>query len=167
LSGPSLRGFAWYIRAAESDHGVVSLGGLSIRAVLWDFVDVNRQITIRRLLAISMIAGLVWAPLARPVMAGMTPEASMPAMAGDMSMPATSDQMAGEMPCCPSKAPAPVDCDKCVFMAACMSQFLAGPPAATFRPPFAVSGKIAPLQNDFWPDGLGHPPPEHPPRTLV
>ena len=121
----------------------------------------NRQITIRRLLAISVIAGLV---LARPVMAGMAPDASM---AGDMSMSATSDEMAGDMPCCPSKAPAPVDCDKCLFMAACMSQFLAGPPAATFRPPFAVSGKIAPLQNDFRPDGLGHPPPEHPPRTLV
>ena len=124
----------------------------------------NRQITIRRLLAISVIAGLVLAPLARPVMAGTTPDA---AMAGEMPMSAMPDAMAGDMPCCPSKAPAPIDCDKCVFMAACMSQFMAGAPAATFRPPFAVSGKIAPLQNDFWPDGLGHPPPEHPPRTLV
>jgi hypothetical protein len=75
--------------------------------------------------------------------------------------------MAGDMPCCPSKAPAPIDCDKCVFMAACMmSQFLVGP-AAIFRPPFAVPGKLAPLQNDFRPDGQRHPPPEHPPRTLV
>src|ERR1700724_3129422 len=103
----------------------------------------------RRLLAISVIAGLLLPPLARP------------AMAGDMSMSAMPDEMAGNMPCCPSKAPAPIDCDKCVLMAACMSQFLAGPAAATFRPPFAVSGKIAPLQNDFWPDGMGHPPPEH------
>jgi hypothetical protein len=119
--------------------------------------------TIRRLLAISVIAGLVLAPLARPVMAGTTADA---AMADDMSISAMPDEMAGDMPCCPSKAKAPIDCDKCVFMAACMSQFLVGP-AAVFRPPFAVSGKIAPLQNDFWPDGLGHPPPEHPPRTLV
>jgi hypothetical protein len=126
---------------------------------------VKCQITIRRLLAISVIAGLLLAPLARPVMAGTTPEAS--AMAGDMSMSAMPDEMAGDMPCCPSKAPAPIDCDKCVFMAACVSQFLAGPAAATYRPPFAVSGKIAPLQNDFWPDGVGRPPPEHPPRTLV
>jgi hypothetical protein len=130
---------------------------------LWDFAHVNRKITIRRLLATLMIAGLILAPLARPVMAGTTPDA---AMADDMSMSAMPDEMAGDMPCCPSKAPAPIDCDKCVFMAACMSQFLVGP-AAIFRPPFAVSGKIAPLQNDFWPDGLGHPPPEHPPRTLV
>jgi hypothetical protein len=130
---------------------------------LWDFAHVNRKITIRRLLATLMIAGLILAPLARPVMAGTTPDA---AMADDMSMSAMPDEMAGDMPCCPSKAKAPIDCDKCVFMAACMSQFLVGP-AAIFRPPFAVSGKIAPLQNDFWPDGLGHPPPEHPPRTLV
>jgi hypothetical protein len=122
---------------------------------------------IARLLAISVIAGLVVAPLARPVMAGTTADASMSALAGDMSMSAMPDEMAGDMPCCPSKAPAPIDCDKCVFMAACMSQFLAGPPAAMFRAPFAVSGKIAPLQNDFWPDGVGRPPPEHPPRTLV
>jgi hypothetical protein len=118
----------------------------------------------RRLLAISVIAGLVLAPLSRPVMAGIiAPDA---AMADEMSMSATPDGMAGDIPCCPSKAPAPMDCDKCVFMAACMSQFLIGP-AAAFRPPFAASGKIAPLQNDFWPDGRGHPPPEHPPRTLV
>jgi hypothetical protein len=123
---------------------------------------VKRQITIRRLLAISVIAGLLLAPLARPVMA----DASMSAMADD-SMSAMPDEMAGDMPCCPTKAPAPVDCDKCVFMAACMSQFLAGPAAATFRPPFAVCGKLAPLQNEFWPDGVGRPPPEHPPRTLV
>jgi hypothetical protein len=163
MAGLSLCGCVRRIRAAGIDHGVVSFGGLSICAVLWDFVDVNRQITMRRLLAISVIAGLVLAPLFRPVMAGTTPDA---AMADDMSMSPTSGEMAGDMPCCPSKAPAPIDCDKCVFMAACMSQFLVGP-AATFRPPFAVSGQIAPLQNDFWPDGLGHSPPEHPPRTLV
>jgi hypothetical protein len=128
---------------------------------------VNRQITIRRLLAISLIAGLVFAPLSRPVMASTTPDAAMSAITDDMSMSAMPDELAGDMPCCPTKAPAPVDCDKCVFTAACMSQFLAGPPVATFRPPFAVSGKLAPLQNDFWPDGVGLPPPEHPPRTLV
>jgi hypothetical protein len=122
---------------------------------------------IARLLAISVIAGLSVAPLSRPVMAGTTADASTSAMADDLSMSATSDEMAGDIPCCPSKVPAPIDCDKCVFMAACMSQFLLGPPGATVRPPFAVAGKIAPLQNDFWPDGLGHPPPEHPPRTLV
>jgi hypothetical protein len=122
---------------------------------------------IARFLAISVIAGIVLAPLSRPVMAGKASDPSMAAMADDMSMRGTADEMAGDMPCCPSKAPAPIDCDKCVFMAACVNQFLAGPSAAIFHPPFAVSGKIAPLQNDSWPDGFGHPPPEHPPRILV
>jgi hypothetical protein len=128
---------------------------------------VNRQITIRRLLAIVMIAGLVLAPLSSPVMAGATSDASMPAMAGDMSMSAITDEMAGDMPCCPAKAPAPVDCDKCVFMTACMSKCFTGISAAVFHRFFAASGRIAPLQNESWPEGLGHPPPEHPPRTLT
>jgi hypothetical protein len=130
---------------------------------------VNRQITIRRLLAILVVAGLVLAPLSRPVMAAAAAHAAMAdeAMADDMSTSAMSDEMAGDMPCCPSKAPAPIDCDKCLYMAACMSQFLAGPTGAIFRAPFAASSQIARPQNDFWPDGLGHSPPWHPPRTLV
>lgn len=122
------------------------------------------QITIRRLLAIFMIAGLVLAPLSRPVMAGTTSGVSM---ADDMSMATTADEMASDMPCCPSKAPAPIDCDKCVFMAACSAKCFAGLSAIVFCPSFAASGQIAPLQNDFWPDGLGHPPPDHPPRNLA
>lgn len=127
----------------------------------------NRQITIRRLLAIFMIAGLVFAPFSRPLVAGMTSDASMSAMADDMSMSATADEMASDMPCCPTKAPTPFDCDKCVFMAACMTKCFAGLAAALFCPSFVASGQIAPLPNDSWPDGLGHPPPDHPPRTLV
>jgi hypothetical protein len=114
-----------------------------------------------------MIAGLTLAPLSRPVMAGTASDASMSAMADDISTSAMADEMADDMPCCPAKAPTPLDCDKCVFMAACMSQVLEGPAAAILHLPFAISGKIAPLQNDFWPDGLAQPPPEHPPRTLV
>jgi hypothetical protein len=128
---------------------------------------VNRQITIRRLLAIFMIAGLALAPLSRPVMAGTASDASMSAMADAMSTSAMADEMANDMPCCPTKAPVPIDCDKCVFMAACMTKCFAGLSAAVFCPSFAASGRIAPLQNDFRPDGLGHPPPEHPPRSLV
>ena len=79
----------------------------------------------------------------------------------------TMDEMASDMPCCPSKAPMPVDCDKCVFMAACGS---IGFPAmsATISHPFPIlSDAIALQRNDARPDGLGHPPPEHPPRRLV
>ena len=118
----------------------------------------------RRLLAVLTIAGLALAPVSQPVMAGAPSHGSMQAMADEMSPSATSDDMTSEMPCCPSKAPAPVDCDKCVYMAACMTKCFTGLSAAMFRLPFAASGKIAPPQNDSWPDGLGHPPPEDPPR---
>jgi hypothetical protein len=128
---------------------------------------VKRQITIRRLLAVFMIAGLVLAPLSRPVTAGMASDASMPAMAEDMSMAAPADAMASDMPCCPSKAPSPLDCDKCIFMAACATKCFSGISAAVFHPVLAVSVRIVPLRNDSWPDSLGYPPPDHPPRTLI
>jgi hypothetical protein len=127
----------------------------------------NGQITIRRLLAIFMIAGLVLVPLSRPAMAGMVSDAPMQAMADDMSSSATANEMASEMPCCPSKAPTPIGCDKCVFMAACTTKCFPGMTTALFQPMFAVSAGLGRPRNDFWPDGLGHPPPEHPPRSLV
>ena len=123
----------------------------------------NRRPLIGRLLAIAVIAGLVLAPFAGPVMAGAT---SDPSMMGDMSVSATADAM-DDMPCCPPKAPMPVGCDKCVLMAACMAQCLTGLTAAVFQPPFAICAGLAYPQNDFRPDGLGYPPPEHPPRTQV
>jgi hypothetical protein len=128
---------------------------------------VKRHFVIRRLLAVLMIAGLALAPVSRPVMAETSPHASMQAMADEMSSSATIDEMADDMPCCPSKAPAPVDCDKCVFMAACMSKCFAGMSASVLLPFLIASEAIALQRNDARPDGLGHPPPEHPPRTLV
>jgi hypothetical protein len=123
--------------------------------------------TIRRLLAILMIAGLALAPVSRPVMAGAPSDVSMQAMADEMSPSATTDEMANEMPCCPSKAPMPADCDKCVFMAACASMCFTGISTGVVHPYPVASDAIALRRNDSRPDGLGHPPPEHPPRTLV
>ena len=132
----------------------------------------KRQITIRRLLAVFMIAGLVLAPLSRPVMAGMASDASMAAMAEDMPMAVSADMMpndmvASDMPCCPSKAPSPLECDKCIFMAACATKCFSGLSAAVFHPMLTVSVQIVPLRNDSWPDSPGYPPPDHPPRTLI
>jgi hypothetical protein len=85
-----------------------------------------------------------------------------------MSAAETTDEMASDMPCCPSKAPAPpIGCDKCVFMAACTSMCFTGMPMDVIHPLLTATGRIASLRNDAWPDGLGHPPPEHPPRILV
>lgn len=159
-------------------------------------------LAIRRLLAAVMVAGLVLAPLARPVMAG-APSAlpvAMHGISGDgaamhgmamqhMAMQSRADHaMAGhdaaaaavddmsasgfdeiaEMPCCPPEAPkAPVDCGKCLSMAGCSAGFLTGMPGAVAVPlPIPTKG-IALASADFAPDGLGHPPPEHPPRSLV
>jgi hypothetical protein len=85
-----------------------------------------------------------------------------------MSASETTDEMASDMPCCPSKAPAPpIGCDKCVFMAACASMCFTGMSMDVIHPLLTATGRIASLRNDAWPDGLGHPPPEHPPRILV
>jgi hypothetical protein len=127
----------------------------------------DRQITIRRLLAISLIAGLVLAPLARLAMAATVSDVSMSAMTDDRSATATADAMTGDMPCCPSDASGPIGCDKCIFMAACATNCFPGLTAAVFQPPFAVASGVGRPQNDFRPDGLGYSPPEHPPRTLV
>jgi hypothetical protein len=127
----------------------------------------DRQITIRRLLAIAVIAGLVLAPFVRPAVARTVSDASMPAMTDDGSASATADVMAADMPCCPWDSRASAGCDKCVFMAACAANYFPGLTGALFQPPFAVSSGVARPQNDFWPDGLGVSPPEHPPRTLV
>ena len=127
----------------------------------------NRNFTIRRLLAILVVAGLALAPVSRPVMAEMASDASLQATADNMSPSAMADEMASDMPCCPSKAPTPVGCDKCVFMAACTSLGFVGMSSAVAHLFLTASDDVASLQNDSWPEGLGHPPPEHPPRTLV
>jgi hypothetical protein len=142
-------------------------GRLAIATSLRESSSVNRNFTMRRLLAILVIAGLALAPVSRPVMAEMSSDASMQAMADEMSPSAMADEMASDMPCCPSKAPAPVGCDKCVFMAACTSLGFVGMSSAVVHLFLTASGDVASLQNDSWPDGLGNPPPEHPPRTLV
>jgi hypothetical protein len=118
-----------------------------------------------------MIAGLALAPASRPVMAATSAHAAMEAMADQMSPAAATDdsmdEMTGAMPCCPSKAPVPVDCDSCVFMAGCMSFGFAALSASIVHPIPIVSDVLALRRNDSRPDGLGHPPPEHPPRMLV
>ena len=128
----------------------------------------KRNFAIRRLFAILVIAGLALAPVSRPVMAQpVVSDVSMQAAADDMSASDMTDEMASDMPCCPSKAPAPISCDKCVYMAACLSKCFTGMSTAVVHPLLTATGRIASLRNDAWPDGFGHPPPEHPPRILV
>ena len=124
--------------------------------------------TIRRLIAAFVIAGLACAPFAQPAMMATAGEAASTAnMAHAMSAAAVDDQASDEMPCCPSKAPMPSGCDKCIFMAACAAKCFTSMTLALFQPPLRTSAGAIRPRSDFWPDGIGRPPPEHPPRTLV
>jgi len=48
-----------------------------------------------------------------------------------------------------------------------MSKCFSGMSSIAFHPWFTASQDVVALRNESWPDSLGHPPPEHPPRTLV
>jgi hypothetical protein len=100
-------------------------------------------------------------------MARTAADMHMQAMANEMSASAVMDEMANDMPCCPSKAAAPVGCDNCVFMACSTGKSLTGMSMVVFHPLLTASENIAAPKNDSSPDGLGSLPPEHPPRTLV
>jgi hypothetical protein len=78
-----------------------------------------------------------------------------------------SASTAHEMPCCPAKAPMAPDCDQCLSMALCLAKYLTGMPSSIAQPMLIVSAGTVMLRNDAWPEGLGHPPPEYPPRSLV
>jgi hypothetical protein len=112
---------------------------------------VTRSLILSRLLAIFLIAGLVTAPLSAV--------AAMSAMGTSMSMQ-------GDMPCCPEKSP-PVDCDKCVLMAICMTKTFAVHPADVLAPLFASKTRTLLPASDPETDGLGYSPPPRPPRYQV
>jgi hypothetical protein len=118
--------------------------------------------TIRRLLAILAIVGLVLGPIARPAMA-------MPA---SMHTGAASDQamvdeaamtMPEDMPCCPKKSPVP-DCGRdCPFLAMCTMQFCNTVQAACLVVPLGMTRVFLP-GNDSDVAGLSQGPPPRPPR---
>jgi hypothetical protein len=105
----------------------------------------------------------------------MSSDATMQTMAHDMSALLMADEMTSDatmadmttagMPCCPSKTPAPIGCDKCIFMAACTIKYFTGMSASIALPLFFVSSGVALPENDTWLSGMGHPPPDQPPRT--
>jgi len=139
---------------------------------------VKSRLTIRQVLAAVVAAAIALTPSSRLAMA-MPSDA--PAMVHDMVMPAMGDTqvltmaMSGDevgeadadMPCCPHKAPSPVDCDKCGVMARCAAQCFSGVVAAAgdLLPRFAAA--LVPQRNEARPTSLGRPPPEYPPRSLV
>ena len=118
------------------------------------------SIHLSRLLAIFLIAGLVFAPLSRPANAGKGMEMAAPMAAAEMA------EMAADMPCCPDKS-VPMDCDQCPLMALCMvTNFHVPSPAGMIeiRP---VTVRLLAPGSDPEADSLGQHPPPRPPRSLV
>ena len=116
------------------------------------------SIHIGRLLAILVIAGLVFAPLSGPANAGMTMVGSVPEMA--------AAEMTADMPCCPDKS-APMDCDQCPLMALCMVTNLHVPSSAGVTEIRPVTVRMLAPGSDPQGDSLGQHPPPRPPRSLV
>ena len=111
------------------------------------------------LIAITVAAGLLAAPLAVPVMAA--PQST--AEAGEM------DAMAGDMPCCPDQQGQNTkDCGSCPFVALCMVTIApTAPDSVGTLMDRTFSRSAFALPNDLLVDGLGERPPDHPPRTIV
>jgi hypothetical protein len=117
---------------------------------------------IARAFAVLAVAGLVLAPMARPVMAMPSQMQSVMSEHGaadaHMGMAAPAD-----MPCCPDKAP---DCGKdCPLMGLCMANVLQFAPIG---PSLFISPTLASLvfpDDDAVLSGLAQPPPARPPKA--
>ena len=110
------------------------------------------------LIALSVAAGLVVAPL------------SVPAMAALQSGAATEMQaMADDMPCCPDQQDQKAkDCGSCPFIGLCMLTItMPAPDGASALVDRNFSRSAFALPDDLLVDGLGEHPPDHPPRTIV
>ena len=131
----------------------------------WKNAGVKISFHLGRLLAILVIAGLVFAPLSRPASAGMAKDMTMGGPMPEMAADATAE-MAADMPCCPDKS-VPMDCDQCPLMALCMVQTFHEPSSTgvvEVRP--VTMRRLAP-GSDPVADSLGQHPPPRPPRSLV
>lgn len=124
----------------------------------------NVRRLIGRLLAVLVIAGLVAAPLVTPAAAN---ELSTLGLSDTVSM--SGESMSGDMPCCPETETQKSNyCHGCPLVAMCVSVVMQTAPATAaailIRQPSRV---MLAAPDDMISDGLGRPPPDHPPRSLV
>jgi len=111
------------------------------------------------LIALSVAAGLVVAPLSVPAMAAL-----QPTVVSDGMQP-----MGDDMPCCPSQQDHKAkDCGSCPLVALCMLTItMPAPDGASALVDRNFSRSAFALPDDLLVDGLGEHPPDHPPRTIV
>jgi hypothetical protein len=121
---------------------------------------VKRSIHLCRLLAIFLIAGLVFAPLAARAKVDSVASMAMASMADDAA------SMSEDMPCCPDKS-APVDCDQCPLMALCVSTTLQAPLPAGVAEIQPVTLRMLLPGSDPEVESVAYSPPPKPPRSLV
>jgi hypothetical protein len=119
---------------------------------------VNISIHLGRLLAIFLIAGLVFAPFSAPASAAKAaPMAAIEMVAAEMS---------ADMPCCPDTS-APMDCDQCPLMTICMVQTFQAPASTGVIEIEPVTLRLLAPRSDPVAEGLNSLPPPRPPRSLV
>jgi hypothetical protein len=119
--------------------------------------------TIRRLLPMLAIAGLVLAPVAQPVMA--MPADMQATMGGHAEMvDHAAMAMPDGTPCCPHEQKKP-DCGKdCPLMAMCVAPLHSTLPGYVFSAP-VMHGDIVALRDDRSLDSLSQAPPPRPPKA--
>jgi hypothetical protein len=111
------------------------------------------------LIALTVAAGLLVAPV------------SVPAMAALHSMDAADEMqaMSDGMPCCPDQQDQKAkDCGSCPFIALCtLAMTLPARDEIGILMDRAFSRNAFSLPDDLLIDGLGEHPPDQPPRTIV
>jgi len=110
------------------------------------------------LIALTVAAGLLAAPLSALALAEAHPSSA-----------ASEMQSMDDMPCCPDQQDQKAkDCGSCPFIALCMMTMTMSAPDNVSAP---VSRNFSrskfTLPDDLMIDGLGEHPPYHPPRTIV
>jgi hypothetical protein len=123
--------------------------------------SVKRSIHLCRLLAVFLIAGLVFAPLAARANGDAMTSMAMTSMSGNHMA-----DMSDDMPCCPDKS-APVDCDQCPLMALCVSTTLQAPLSAGVAEIRPVTLRMLLPGSDPEVESVVYSPPPKPPRFLV
>jgi hypothetical protein len=121
---------------------------------------VKRSIHLCRLLAVFLIAGLVFAPLATRANVDSIAPMAMVSMADDTAA------MSDDMPCCPDKS-APMDCADCPLMAICVAKTLQAQPSAGIAEIQSVALRRLLPASDPEAESLGLSPPPRPPRSLA
>jgi len=121
---------------------------------------VKRSIHLCRLLAVFLIAGLVYAPLTARATANPAASMSMASMSGGAA------SVSADMPCCPDQSK-PVDCADCPLMAICMVKTLQAPSSTGVVGIQPLTLRMLLPRSDPEAESLSLLPPPKPPRLLV